>query len=183
MYRAKLPMRGAGKKARRNAAGAKELAAVEAAFADSEVQTVNSIVLAAETQSKEAETRQALITELNQSEAVLGLQLGRLTSLDEANLANEQASLQQDIAYLKDLLDNDKSVYAVLKEELKGLGDKYAVPRRSEIDDDSGDGALNEQDLITNARSVVVVTRAGYIKRRCWPMRIRHAFRRSASCK
>lgn len=101
----------------------------------------------------------------NQSEAVLGLQLGRLTSLDESNLANEQATLSKDIAYLKDLLENEKSVYSVIKAELLQLGASYGVPRRSEIDDDSGDGALNEQDLITNARSVVVVTQAGYIKR------------------
>ncbi len=41
-------------------------------------------------------------------------------------------------------------MYTALREELQELGDAYAIPRRSEIDDDSGDGALNEQDLITN---------------------------------
>ena len=51
----------------------------------------------------------------------------------------------------------------VIKDELNELAEKHSVPRRTAIEVE--DGVLDEEDLITNDRSVVVVTTAGYVKR------------------
>jgi DNA gyrase/topoisomerase IV subunit A len=63
----------------------------------------------------------------NQSEAVLGLQLGRLTSLDEANLASERVGLERDMASLGQLLESAPATWSVIKEELALLKKKHAV--------------------------------------------------------
>eukprot|EP00613_Pedinella_sp_CCMP2098_P070681 CAMPEP_0171933674 /NCGR_PEP_ID=MMETSP0993-20121228/31419_1 /TAXON_ID=483369 /ORGANISM="non described non described, Strain CCMP2098" /LENGTH=998 /DNA_ID=CAMNT_0012574233 /DNA_START=224 /DNA_END=3220 /DNA_ORIENTATION=- len=101
----------------------------------------------------------------NQSEAVLGLQLGRLTSLDESNLVKEREGLEQDMATLGALLESEPSTWKVIRDELAVLKKKYAVPRRTEVDASGDSGVLETEDLILNERSLLVVTASGYIKR------------------
>eukprot|EP00614_Pseudopedinella_elastica_P000294 CAMPEP_0172602244 /NCGR_PEP_ID=MMETSP1068-20121228/22417_1 /TAXON_ID=35684 /ORGANISM="Pseudopedinella elastica, Strain CCMP716" /LENGTH=907 /DNA_ID=CAMNT_0013403533 /DNA_START=29 /DNA_END=2752 /DNA_ORIENTATION=- len=101
----------------------------------------------------------------NQSEAVLGLQLGRLTSLDEVALVQEKETLAKDMAYWTQVLEDDASAWVEIRDETKVLKEKFAVPRRSKIELGESSGKLAEEDLIDNSRSVIVVTKAGYIKR------------------
>mmetsp|Transcript_26510 Transcript_26510/g.38011 ORF Transcript_26510/g.38011 Transcript_26510/m.38011 type:complete len:957 (+) Transcript_26510:67-2937(+) len=100
----------------------------------------------------------------DQAESVLKLQLGSLTRLNKDKLTEEQNSLLSSINNLHRLLNEDAAVRDVMKQEFKDLKNKFAVPRRSTIEVEET-GELNELDLIENTRSVIVVTRGGYIKR------------------
>ena len=98
-----------------------------------------------------------------QADSVLKLQLGQLTRLNGEKLEKERQELMLTDKELNNLLTNDTAVREKISGEMLYLKDKFGVPRRTRIEDDAG--ALNEIDLIKNERSVIVVTRAGYIKR------------------
>ncbi len=98
-----------------------------------------------------------------QADAVLRLQLGQLTRLNKDKLSDEKKTLEESRIRLQDLMDNDTSVRNSMVEEFEHLKNKFGVPRRTKIEFEEGE--LEEMDLIQNSRSVVVVTRGGYIKR------------------
>ena len=98
-----------------------------------------------------------------QADAVLKLQLGQLTRLNGDKLTDEKNTLTESQTNLRKLLTSDAAVREVMVEEFEYMKKKFGVPRRSEILPDEDDKA--EIDLIQNERSVIVVTRGGYIKR------------------
>lgn len=101
-----------------------------------------------------------------QTDAVLKLQLGQLTRLNKDKLLDEKITLDKSIAELERLLTIDDAVWEEMNAEFEHLKGKYGIPRRTKIEgDDSGQGELSDLDLITNSRSVIVVTNGGYIKR------------------
>jgi len=100
-----------------------------------------------------------------QADAVLRLQLGQLTRLNKNKLTDEKSTLEESRKTLQDLMDNDSSVRKVMAEEFEDLKDKFGVPRKTKIVKEDGSGELDEVDLVQNSRSVIVVTRGGYIKR------------------
>ena len=65
---------------------------------------------------------------------------------------------------LKELLASDKKMLGVIKEELKGIADKYGDERRTRVVK-SGVKSMSEEDLIPEEESVLVLTQGGYIKR------------------
>ena len=98
-----------------------------------------------------------------QADAVLKLQLGQLTRLNKDKLSDEKNTLEESRKRLQDLLENDHSVRKNMIEEFQELKSKFGIPRRTSIEFEEDD--LNEMDLVKNSRSVVVVTRGGYMKR------------------
>ncbi|GAX23176.1 DNA gyrase subunit A [Fistulifera solaris] len=99
-----------------------------------------------------------------QTDAVLKLQLGQLTRLNQEKLESEIRSLESSRQELQELLENDHTVYETMKTEFRELSVKFGRDRQSRILPEE-DGEIDEVDLITNSRSVIVVTRGGYIKR------------------
>ncbi len=99
-----------------------------------------------------------------QAESVLKLPLGSLTRLNKENLLEEQKALKASMRYLQRLLKEDAAVREAMRTEFQELKDKFAIPRRTTIEVEET-GELNDLDLIENTRSVIVVTRGGYIKR------------------
>ncbi|PSC74003.1 DNA gyrase subunit A [Micractinium conductrix] len=99
-----------------------------------------------------------------QSEGVLSLTLRRLTSLEEAKLKDEQATLQAKIGDLSDLLQRRDRILQVVESEADELAAKFGTPRRSTIITD-GEVELKHEDIIPNAPSLVVYSKRGYIKR------------------
>jgi DNA gyrase subunit A len=99
-----------------------------------------------------------------QTDAILKLQLGQLTRLNKGKLEMEQSDLEQSREQLTGLLEVDNKVYDVIKEEHTELMNKFGTERKSRIEVED-DGEMTEMDLIKNSRSVIVVTRGGYIKR------------------
>tara|TARA_Y100001968_G_scaffold34226_1_gene26318 strand:+ start:71 stop:2704 length:2634 start_codon:yes stop_codon:yes gene_type:complete len=98
-----------------------------------------------------------------QAEAILQMQLRRLTALEADKIKMEHEDLVKKIADLKDILSSKERVLNIIQDELSQLRDKYPSPRRTEILDLGG--GLEDIDLIANERSVVLFTETGYLKR------------------
>ena len=95
------------------------------------------------------------MTEL-QADAILQMQLRRLTALESDKIRLEHEDLIDKIADFKDILSNKSRVDEIIKLELSKLREKYFQERRTEILD-LGSG-LDDIDLIANERSVVLIT-------------------------
>jgi len=98
-----------------------------------------------------------------QADAILNMQLRRLTALEEDKLKEENEDLQRQIKLLTGVMQDDKKVFEIMRQETLELKAKHAQPRRSILWDE--EGAISEEDLVANDRSVIVITRSGYIKR------------------
>ncbi len=98
-----------------------------------------------------------------QSDAILQMQLRRLTALESDKIRLEHENLLLKISDYNDILSNKNRVYEIIENELSGLREKYFQKRRTEILD-LGSG-LEDIDLIANERSVVLLTETGYLKR------------------
>ncbi|MEB3322085.1 MAG: DNA gyrase C-terminal beta-propeller domain-containing protein, partial [Synechococcaceae cyanobacterium] len=102
------------------------------------------------------------LTEI-QADAILQMQLRRLTALEADKIRLEHEDLLAKITDYKDILARRERVYGLIEEELRVLRERYASPRRTEILD--LEGGLEDIDLIANERSVVMLTETGYLKR------------------
>ncbi len=98
-----------------------------------------------------------------QANAILDMQLRRLTRLSRKELEDEHKELLARIEYLKQLLASPEAIRGVVKDELLAVRKKYADPRRTEIRADEGD--LEMEDLIQETDVIITITRAGYVKR------------------
>ncbi len=99
-----------------------------------------------------------------QTTAILEMRLRRLTGLSRDQIEEELAGLRRAIAYYEDLLANPDKILAVIKDEMREVGRKFADKRRTEISAE-GTKELNVEDLIADEDMVVTVTHAGYVKR------------------
>ena len=88
----------------------------------------------------------------SQAEAILGLTLRRLTSLEESKLTSERDTLQSGIEQLTRMMTNDSEVYQVIKSESLELKRMHAVPRRTQISASESVTDLVEEDLVPNDR-------------------------------
>src|SRR5207248_6936444 len=113
------------------------------------------------------EAREGLIAQFHLSEiqanAILDMQLRRLAALERQKIQDEHDELQAQIKEFKAILADPKKVLALIKSELTEVKEKFAQPRRTEIQVDSGD--IDIEDLIADDDVVVTITRSGYIKR------------------
>jgi DNA gyrase subunit A len=98
-----------------------------------------------------------------QADAILQMQLRRLTALEADKIRLEHEDLVTKIADYKDILGRRERVLGIIQEELGQLRERHSVPRRTEILDLAG--GLEDIDLIANERSVVLLTETGYLKR------------------
>ena len=98
-----------------------------------------------------------------QARAILDLRLQRLTQLGVKEVTDELEELAEKIKdYLAILASRDR-ILAIISDELAEVREKFAVPRRTEITDWSGD--MEDEDLIEREDMVVTITQGGYIKR------------------
>lgn len=98
-----------------------------------------------------------------QADAILQMQLRRLTNQDSDKIRSEHAELNLKIADLEDILANRSRVLAIIEQELTTIKQRFATARRSRILDAEGD--IDTADLIANRETLVLVTEHGYIKR------------------
>jgi len=98
-----------------------------------------------------------------QADAILQMQLRRLTALEADKIRLEHEDLLARIADYQDILARRERVLELIETELRQLRDRYNTPRRTEILD--VEGGLDDIDLIANERSVVLLTETGYLKR------------------
>ena len=101
-----------------------------------------------------------------QTDAILKLQLGQLSRLSEKKLTGEMKDLQVKGEQLEQLLEVDNAVYDDMKQEFRQLTKKFGMERKTHILEEGTFTELTDmKNLVKNSRSVIVVTRAGYIKR------------------
>jgi len=98
-----------------------------------------------------------------QAQAILEMRLRALQGMEREKLDDEYRELIKTIAYLTEVLANDRLVMQIIKDELIKLGEKYADKRRTIITRDDSD--LSVEDLIAEEDMVITITKNGYIKR------------------
>lgn len=99
-----------------------------------------------------------------QAQAIVDMQLKRLTHLQVKDLENEIKELQALIDYLSDLLAHHEKILQLIKTDTNALAEKYGDDRRTEIVPDEIE-AINIEDMIKDEEMVVMISRLGYIKR------------------
>ena len=98
-----------------------------------------------------------------QASAIVDMRLRALTGLERDKLQEEYAELQKKIAYFKSILENEKLLLGVIKEEITEISNKYNDERRTQIGFDDDD--ITMEDMIPNENTVIAMTSVGYIKR------------------
>ena len=98
-----------------------------------------------------------------QADAILQMQLRRLTALEAEKIQAEHEELQITIADLKDILARRSRILEIIETEVAQIKATHATPRRTEIQPVEGD--LGDIDLIANEKVVILLTEQGYIKR------------------
>ena len=98
-----------------------------------------------------------------QARAILELRLQRLTQIGVKEVTDELEDLASKIKEYLEILGSRERIMGIIADELREVRDLFAVPRRTEIVDWSGD--MEDEDLIAREEMVVTVTAAGYIKR------------------
>ena len=100
-----------------------------------------------------------------QAEAIVTLQLYRLTNTDVVALENEKDSLEKIINGLTAILGSEEVLKSVMKKDLRDVRDSYPTPRLTDIKDEITEIKIDETAMIPKEDVVVAVTRDGYIKR------------------
>ncbi|MFD0908784.1 DNA gyrase subunit A [Ruegeria arenilitoris] len=98
-----------------------------------------------------------------QARAILDLRLQRLTQIGVKEVTDELEDLAAKIKEYLDILSSRERIMSIIADELREVREQFAVPRRTEIVDWSGD--MEDEDLIEREDMVVTVTSGGYIKR------------------
>lgn len=114
------------------------------------------------------EARKGLILKFHltqiQAQAILDMQLQKLTGLEREKIQNEYQDLQKLIGKLRKILGSDKMILDIIIDELKHVKDTYSNARKSElVKDDINE--LEMEDLIKEEDVAVTYTSSGYIKR------------------
>jgi DNA gyrase subunit A len=114
-----------------------------------------------------AEAREGLMVQFKlsqvQSQAILDMQLQRLTGLERQKIVDELVELLKTIERLRAILSSDELLMQLVVDELKAVRDKFADERRTQIIDESGE--FRVEDLIADEDMAITVTNTGYIKR------------------
>ncbi len=98
-----------------------------------------------------------------QADAILTMQLQRLTGLEINKLARDFSKLVEEIEGYELILGDERRVFDIIREDIHEMKEKYGNPRRTEIAEDVGDFEIEE--LISVEQVVVTISHAGYIKR------------------
>ncbi len=98
-----------------------------------------------------------------QADAILQMQLRRLTALEAEKIRQEHEELQIQIADLRDILARRERVLEIIENEVTHIKAAHATPRRTVIEPDEGE--IGDTDLIANEKALILVTEQGYIKR------------------
>ena len=100
-----------------------------------------------------------------QAEAIVTLQLYRLTNTDVVALEEEMADLEKKIAIWEQILNNEEALKHVMKKELQNIKKEYDTPRLTDIKEEITEIKIDEAAMIPKEDVVVAVTKDGYIKR------------------
>ncbi|WP_127585731.1 DNA gyrase subunit A [Paenibacillus koleovorans] len=100
-----------------------------------------------------------------QADAILVLQLYRLTNLEIHSIEKELKEVQKTIAYLRSILDSNKKLMGVIKDEMGDIRAKFGIDRRSELQGEVEELKVNLEVMVTPEDVLVTLTNEGYVKR------------------
>ena len=126
------------------------------------IDEVINIIRSSYDDAKERLMERFTLTDI-QAQAILDMQLKRLSGLQREKLEQEYEELMKLIAHLKEILANEHLVYGIIKEELLEMKEKFGDERLTKIA--AAEGEFEVEDLIKEENSVVALTHFGYIKR------------------
>ena len=98
-----------------------------------------------------------------QAQAILDMRLKTLSGLQREKIEEEYKALMELIEHLREILNSEKLVYDIIKEELIEIRDKFGDERKTKIK--AAEGEIDVEDLIKEEQTVVALTHFGYIKR------------------
>ena len=102
---------------------------------------------------------------IKQAEAIVMLQLYKLTNTDVTELMSKRDELQKLIVEYKEILNDENKLKKVMKDELRSIKKEYATDRKTTIVDEVEDIKIDNSKMIPKEDCIVVVTHDGYIKR------------------
>ncbi len=124
---------------------------------------INLIRSAKDTNSAREDLQNNHELSVTQADAILQMQLRRLTALEADKIKAEHDDLTKKIKDYNNILDDKERINEIILDELEKIDERFSSPRKTEILNLGGD--LDDIDLIANERSVVLLTSAGYLKR------------------
>ena len=98
-----------------------------------------------------------------QAQAILDMRLKTLSGLQREKIEEEYKQLMELIAHLRDILNSEKLVFDIIKEELIAIRDKFGDERKTKIV--AAEGEIDIEDLVKEEQTVITLTHFGYIKR------------------
>jgi DNA gyrase subunit A len=127
-------------------------------------EVVAIIRASADVQSAKDRLRERFSLSEAQSQAIVDMQLRRLTGLETEKLQQELDELKVQIAYYKELLADELKIRGVIKNETRVIADKYGDDRKTEIVAGEVE-SINIEDLIRKEEMMIVISNLGYVKR------------------
>ena len=116
-----------------------------------------------------ADAKENLVKEFDftplQAEAIVTLQLYKLTNTDVTELEAELEKLKALVGELREILNNEDKLKSVMKDELRRVKKEYATPRKTEIKDEITEIKIDTTVMIPKEDVIVQITKDGYIKR------------------
>lgn len=133
------------------------------------VSILDEVIKTIRASSNKAESKENLMKKFDfserQAEAIVTMQLYRLSNTDVTALHEEKATLEANIALYNEILGSDKKLLKVIKNELVEMKKNIVTPRRTEIRAEVSDLSIDEQDLIQKEQVHFVASKDGYLKR------------------
>ena len=100
-----------------------------------------------------------------QAEAIVMMQLYKLTNTDVTELKNEFDALTKEIAYFREILASEEKLMGVIKDKLRSIKKEFADPRRTTIKDEVSEIKIDTLDMISKEDFIVCVSNNGYVKK------------------
>lgn len=133
------------------------------------VSVLEEIIKIIRNSNNKAESKENIIQRFDftemQAEAIVTLQLYRLSNTDVLALEKENKELKEKIKYLNNILTNEEVLKDVIKEELLTTKEVLNVKRKTKIEDEIETIKIDERDLISDEDVVIGITKDGYVKR------------------
>ena len=133
---------------------------------------LDAVIKVIRASKNKADAKENLVKEFDftkeQAEAIVMLQLYKLTNTDVTELEKEMANLSIIVTNLEEILNSEDKLKAVMKEELRRVKKEYATPRKTEIKDEITEIKIDTTVMIPKEDVLVMITKDGYIKRTSW---------------
>ena len=133
------------------------------------ISILDEVIRVIRASKNKADARDNLVKEFEftvaQAEAIITLQLYRLTNTDVTQLEEELKNLHILVEGLQKILDNEEVLKSVMKDELRKIKKEYATPRKTDIEAEISEIKIDTTEMIAKEDVIVCVTKDGYVKR------------------